>query len=143
MSCSNSTSTIDFKYGIDFNIKRNEIGLPPLDSTWKYNKAIGTQGGSWINPYCENEHPCHIEKSILCNKDTIIWESNVYEGINYFTTVDGTFKETLYITYYFQDRRWKYVWEKGVPVNSNWDNLYHKEIDKIEADSLLINWEIL
>ena len=139
-SCSNSG--LDSKYGIAFNPERNKIGLPVLDSTWTYSRAIGVIGGGWINPNCKKDTPCYYKKNFLCNDDrTMLWEEDMYVGPNKYTTVDGTFEETLYITYYFKDKRWKYLWRKGVTVeNSRWEFDEYIEISSKEADSLLTLW---
>ena len=139
-SCSNSD--LNSKYGVAYNQVRQNIGLPVLDSTWRYNEAVGVVGGSWINPICPQGTPCHYEKSFLCENDgTMLSEDDTYIGPNKYTTVDGTFEETLHITYYFKDKRWEYLWRRGVNVkDSRWEFDEYEEISSKEADSLLTLW---
>ena len=117
-SCSNLNS----KYGVAYNQVRQNVGLPVLDSTWRYNEAVGVVGGSWINPICPKGTPCHFKKCFLCENDgTMLWEEDIYIGQNKYTTVDGTFEEMLRITYYFKDNRWGYLWTTGVSVQKTVD----------------------
>ena len=142
-SCSNSN--LNSKYGVAYNQVRQNISLPILDSTWRYNEAVGVVGGSWINPICPKGTPCHFKKCFLCENDgTMIWEEDIYIGQNKYTTVDGTFEEMLRITYYFKDNKWGYLWTTGVSVkNSRWEHEQDEEISSKEADSLLTLWGII
>lgn len=141
ISCSNSE--LNSKYGVSFNTERNKIGLPDLDSSWTYNKISGSDGGYWINPCHETGIPYHFKKSISCNNDTIIRETNTYIGPHKYTTIDGEFEEELYITYYFNDNRWEYLWRKGIPSdNSRRYDEIDDEITSTEADSLLTLWKL-
>ena len=139
-----SYSDLNSRYGVAYNQVRQNVGLSVLDSTWRYSKAVGVIGGSWLNPNCPNGSPCYYEKSFLCENDgTMLWEDDTYIGPNKYTTVDGTFEETLHITYYFKDKRWKYLWRRGVSVkNSRWEFDEYEEISSKEADSLLTLWGI-
>lgn len=139
-----SYSDLNSKYGVAYNQVRQNVSLPVLDSTWRYNEAVGVVGGSWINPICPKGTPCHFKKCFLCENDgTMIWEDDIYIGPNKYTTVDGTFEETLYITYFFKEKRWNYLWIKGDSQNdSRWDYEQYKEISSKEADSLLTLWNL-
>jgi len=140
-----SYSDLNSKYGVAYNQVRQNVGLPVLDSTWRYNEAVGVVGGSWINPICPKGTPCHFKKCFLCENDgTMLWEEDIYIGSNKYTTVDGTFEEMLRITYYFKDNRWGYLWTTGVSVkNSRWEHEQDEEISSKEADSLLTLWGII
>ena len=140
-----SYSDLNSKYGVAYNRVRQNVGLSVLDSTWRYNEAVGVVGGSWTNPICPKGTPCHFKKCFLCENDgTMIWEEDIYIGPNKYTTVDGTFEETLYITYFFKEKRWNYLWIKGDSQNdSRWDYEQYKEISSKEADSLLTLWNLI
>ena len=136
-SCTHSD--LNIKYGVAFNQVRQNVGLSVLDSTWRYNEAVGVLGGSWLNPICPKDSPCYYKKSFLCDNDTsLIWEQDMYQGSQKYTTVDGTFNEELCITYYFKDKYLKYTWTKGLPHKDS--KFYYEcndEITSTEADSLL------
>ena len=69
-----SYSDLNSKYGVAYNQVRQNVSLPVLDSTWRYNEAVGVVGGSWINPICPKGTPCQFKKCFLCENDgTMKW----------------------------------------------------------------------
>jgi hypothetical protein len=143
-SCEDADS---IKYGHKFDTTRAILGLPKLPKNWR----IGNQGKanngchfvSWTNPNDTVTPPYFYSKTVLLNNDTIIYEENQYIGPDKYTTVDGTFDEELFITYYFDnyiqyDTFYKKTWKYSL---RNEDALL-KNIDKKVADSILYAWGI-
>ena len=64
-----SYSDLNSKYGVAYNRVRQNVGLSVLDSTWRYNEAVGVVGGSWLNPNCPKGSPGYYEKGFLCEND--------------------------------------------------------------------------
>lgn len=141
-------------YGVMFNAQRLNIGLVLLDSTWEYAKSYTSDGGMWINPIKEENLPYYFKKHNLIEKNKIIWETDEYLGKNTYMTIDGNLRESLCITYYFNDKRWEYVFCTAKKMKPNaYSNhpekikgLYYETsfvISKMEADSILSSWNLL
>jgi hypothetical protein len=141
------------KYGTEFNFEREKIGLPILQENWEYVKIHGVKNGyvnSWINPIMAEENPYYFDKTISFSKDTIIRETDKYIGRQKIETIDGTFKEVLYVTYNFvknenNDVGWNYVLRTGeryTATNTGKEHysLQNINITKESADSILTSW---
>ena len=137
------------KYDIDFNDQRSIIKLPLLDSSWKYSPSYTSDGGTWINPLKKDGVPCHFQKRNLIKSNKIIWESDIYLGGKTYRTIDGSIRESLTATYYFEEKKWEYVYHTA-ERNHNSSNspsqikdLYNSvdiALSKCEADSILFSW---
>ena len=135
-SCGVNDATIR-KFGIGFNDKRKDLGLPILDSNWRLVK--NSDGVLLWFPETEKDSQAYVSKLIRCNRDKILSEENKFLGKEKYTTVDGTFREMLYLSCSFD-------------VNedvSNWDceyqgpkEVFGKSISKEEVDSILEKWKI-
>jgi len=135
------------KYGMEFNEERKKIGLPVLQGNWNYIWADGYKefGNVWVNPICDTDIsiPYYFKKSTGYNNDTIISESDCYVGTRKFETIDGTFEEMLYITYYFADKQWKYVFRGEYKSDEfKYSHLSNFDLTKSQADSILKSWNI-
>jgi hypothetical protein len=147
------------KYGIEFNEERKRVGLPILDSNWRHlsGKMVDETGRrvfytTWVNPARrETNKSYHFARSIRYNNDTIFSESNQYTGSRRFATLDGTSTETLFITYFFVDSRWRYSFlGEKIPDLENYSSsdgrIYSSSkifvLTKEEADSVLKHWNI-
>ena len=137
------------RYGIEFNDQRNIIQLPLLDSSWEYSPSYTSEGGTWVNPLKKEGVPCHFQKRNLIQSDRIIWESDIYLGGKIYMTIDGSTRESLTITYYFEEKKWEYVYHTAKRIDnssnrpSKIENLYNSvdiALSKCEADSILSSW---
>jgi hypothetical protein len=137
------------KYGMAFNEEREKIGLPLVKRNWRYSKINGfeTLGCCWIIPTKEKDKPYYFNKELIYNRDSLIREVDRYLGTRKFETLDGSIQEALFITYYFADKQWKYVFRgedkscqqyssRGYSCRHNYD------LTKAEADSILKLWNI-
>lgn len=136
------------RYGVEFNNVREKVGLPPLKNNWEYVRTIGAKGCTWINPKRKLKPPYHLSKTILYNKDTILTESDKYAGVKEYQTIDGKFREMLYITYHFVNNQdgskgWEYTVRKPEETDGG-ERYYNKRftISKEKAYSLLDEWNI-
>jgi hypothetical protein len=134
------------KYGLKFNETREKIGLPILSENWEHLKEFGETGSSsWINPNYDKEKPYYFRKTVIFNKDTIIWESDWYIGQQKFNTIDGTFNEELYITYHFIKNKyhnfgWECVLSTAIKSDNDYYHIENISITKEKADSILVSW---
>jgi hypothetical protein len=144
------------KYGDDFNMEREKIGLPIVKANWEHYKIYGAMAEGWINPTRIKDIPYYFKKTVLFNTDTIIEECDEYIGLKEFVTIDGKFKESLYISYRFiedeeHDKGWRYALSTGtiptIATISNRPNLQKAYsthtiilITKATADSILVSW---
>ncbi|MCL2219246.1 MAG: hypothetical protein FWC23_05105 [Chitinispirillia bacterium] len=162
------------KYGVEFNEEREKIGLHILDSNWRYSRSYGEMydesgrrvfAGNWINIARTHDKPHYAVKSFeytndtIRNTDVIISETDLYIGSREYTTIDGTFKEELYITYFFSESRWRYsLCGEDVPdlektaylidgkritnPKKAYSSFKSFILTKEEADSVLKDWNI-
>ena len=143
------------KYGIEFNVEREKIGLPILDSNWRdldrgktYDDKTSSivSYGRWTNPVAARPNynkPFYISKSITYNSDTIIIrESDKYLGSRRYTTIDGTSTEMLTITYFFADSLWRYDLRGERILDQGYSLTDVFALTKEEADSVLKHWNI-
>ena len=124
------------------------IKLPLLDSSWKYSPSY-TSGGTWVNTQKKDGVPCYFQKRNLIKNNRLIWESDIYLGGKTYMTIDGSIRESLTVTYYFEKKKWEYVYHTA-KRNYNSSNspsqikkLYNSidvVISKSEADSILFSW---
>ncbi len=135
-----------------FNEERKKVGLPMLPENWRYDKIIGGDGNAerWLNP--NQKYPCHFQKLVeFDNNKQIIYETDLYYGVNKYPSVDrdNTMTERLTISYYFQDenreKRWRTEKLKKKGWNCNFEcqkteNSGNTEITKEQADSILVLW---
>ena len=146
----------DSKYGVDFNIEREKIGLPILNENWEHYKIHGAMAEGWINTTKTKNIPHHLRKTVTYNKDSIILrEENLYIGHKEFVTIDGIVRECLYISYLFiegeePDKCWSCtLWTAKMATDgmiSNFQGSYYPtdiHITKTTADSILISWGLL
>ena len=108
-----------------------------------------SEGGTWVNPLKKEGVPCHFQKRNLIQSDRIIWESDIYLGGKIYMTIDGSTRESLTITYYFEEKKWEYVYHTAKRIDnssnrpSQIENLYNSvdiALSKCEADSILSSW---
>ena len=92
------------RYGINFNNQRSIIKLPLLDSSWKYSPSYTSEGGTWVNLQKKDGVPCYFQKRNLIKNNRLIWESDIYLGGKTYMTIDGSIRESLTVTYYFEKR---------------------------------------
>lgn len=146
-SCANKKN----EYGVDFNNQRSIVKLPLLDSSWKYSPSYTSEGGTWVNPLKKDGVPCHFQKRNLIKSNRIIWESDIYLGGKTYMTIDGSIRESLTVTYYFEEKKWEYVYhtaERSYNSSnspSQIKNLYNSVdivLSKCEADSILFSWDL-
>ena len=137
------------RYGINFNNQRSIIKLPLLDSSWKYSPSYTSEGGTWVNAQKKDGVPCYFQKRNFIKNNRLIWESDIYLGGKTYMTIDGSIRESLTVTYYFEKKKWEYVYHTA-KRNYNSSNspsqikkLYNSidvVISKSEADSILFSW---
>jgi hypothetical protein len=138
VSCTNKPP----RYGAQFNSVRSQIGLPVLPENWILNKVSRT-GSEWINPQKDLSKPFHRFKTIVYNDDTVLWESDQYNGPGFYKTIDGKFREELYITYNFTINESSIVgWECALFCEETIGRGSNEKITKFQADSVLISWGI-
>ena len=130
------------RYGVTFNTKRREIGLPILHENWELSKVSKT-GSVWVNHQEERDKPFYWEKTVVYNNDTVLWESNQYKGPKYYETIDGKFKEELYIIYnFFNNGDNEAGWECTLFNQETASKTLSGKITKAKADSILLSWGI-
>lgn len=141
MSCNPNISEDEF--GKILNGKRLEIGIPILPEDWKIydsnNKSI-----IWYNPDRKvkqnNNIPVHWSKTIkLDGSGQPLWESDQYYGSKDFVTIDGTFREKIYLIYYYQSSKQDSLWKCEI-YNEHYEN--GKTVSLIQLDSILLTWNL-
>jgi hypothetical protein len=123
------------KFGLDFNIKRKQIGLPLLDSSWKVVKN-SENIIMWLTPQ-KKDSLVYLSKLIQLENGVISREENRIIGRQKYNTVDGNFFEDLYISCYLNDSLSIKSW------NCEYNGLnyeFGKKISKQEADSIMQKW---
>jgi hypothetical protein len=108
----------DPQYGKEFNPERKKIGLPIIPDNWELARVM-VDTSRWVNPERSEKFnariPVHWSKSVWYPEGNLVLEEDIYYGINDYTTVDGTYREDLVITYYYQvdehDYRQKLGWD--------------------------------
>ena len=137
------------RYGVSFNDQRSIIELPLLDPSWKYSPSYTSEGGTWVNPLKKDGVPCYFQKRNLIKSNRIIWESDIYLGGKTYMTIDGSIRESLTVTYYFEEKKWEYVYHtaernhNGSNSPSQIKDTYNSVdvvLSKCEADSILFSW---
>src|SRR5262245_13510714 len=134
------------KYGKEYNEQRKQVGLPLIPDNWKLDSVL--QGSStWGNPErvekMNNHIPVHWSKGLDYRTGTLISETDTYYGNDDYTHVDGTFRESLGITYYYQID--DYSSEKRVGWSATIVNEASEGVKKIsleEAEKILKDWKI-
>ena len=125
------------KFGIAFNNKRKSLGLPILDSSWQLVKN-NDEVLLWL-PAIVKDSLSYVSKLIKIDEDKILSEENKFFGKEKFLTVDGTFREVLYISCSFSED------EKILNWNCEYrgpNEVFGKSISKNEADSILHEWKL-
>ena len=139
------------RYGVNFNNQRRIIKLPLLNSSWKYAPSYTSDGGTWVNPLKKDGVPCYFQKRNLIKNNRIIWESDIYLGRKTYMTTDGSIRESLDVTYDFEEKKWECIYHtakrnyNSSNSLSQIKNLYHSidvVISKCEADSILSSWNL-
>ncbi len=143
-----SCTTIEPKYGVNYNEKRVKIGLPKLNKDWKISR-IQNDYEIWVNPNFNNKVNSGIywKKSIDYSGSDLLFECGEYAGSSNYNTIDGTFRESLIIYYYYRESHFNGHHFKG------WECILYNQasIDKgklgekvslEKADSILISWGI-
>jgi hypothetical protein len=135
-SCAVNDGTVR-KFGIGLNHKRKDIGLPILDSNWRLVK--NTDGVLLWLPETEKDSLAYVSKLIRHDRNKIFFEENKFYGKEKYATIDGIFREVLYITCSFNDEEEILHWncEYRGP-----NEIFGKPITKKEADSLLKIWNL-
>ena len=149
VSC-NHVQPLEERYGINFNNKREKIGLIPLNSQWQFDKSDNKIGIFWnpknLDSLKNSSNAYYGQKRMRFKSDTIIFEADEFVGPKPFSE-KGEFGELSYIYYFtpFETRSigWEYsiMWqigedERGMIVSS-------KDITKNEADSILHSWGLI
>jgi len=129
--------------GIQYNSERQRVGLPIIPSDWRPQAVRGSEC-TWINPDEEEKFsrhlPVHSTKYVQFQGDTIIMEIDTYYGPGDYTSINGTFRERLYITYYYQLDKNKSRWDVSL-----WNQESFRSSPKFtleEADQILRKWGI-
>ena len=136
-SCGANDATIR-KFGVGFNDKRKNLSLPVLDSNWRLVK--NSDGVLLWFPETEKDSLAYVSKLIRCNRDKILSEENKFFGKEKYATVDGIFREVLYISCSFSDTEKILSWNREYRGPNE---VFGKSITKKEADSILKKWRIL
>lgn len=140
-----------YEYDTKFNLTRDSIGLPLLDTNWKlYKNGLDNDNREfliYINPKVKNgwdkKSPIHYSKDIKYTSDTIIYEADTYFSGETFETIDATINISMVVKYYFTSDKegnhkgWKYTLF-STPEN----NMYGLELTKEQADSVLLDWGV-
>ena len=143
IACNSQDPTVR-KYGLDFNQKRQALGLPALQSSWKLVKNV--QGILRWAPEGNLNGPGYIHKEIMIKNDQIYSEENRFEGKNKYTR-DGTdYNEEVYIGCYFDDKAQVSEWNcifKGTrnPINGS-PSEGDTRITVKQADSIVTAWGV-
>jgi hypothetical protein len=135
-SCNVNEKTVS-AVGLGFNEKRAEIGLPLLDTAWTL--VINDEDVlKWMNP--RKADTCvFISKLVRISDGKLKREENLFEGKKMFKTVDGSFREYLYVSCDFYPEHNKVMLTytyAGVGAE------FRKEVTKEVADSLLESWHV-
>ena len=110
-----------------------------------------SDGGTWVNPLKKDGVPCYFQKRNLIKNNRIIWESDIYLGRKTYMTTDGSIRESLDVTYDFEEKKWECIYHtakrnyNSSNSLSQIKNLYHSidvVISKCEADSILSSWNL-
>ena len=133
------------KYGKEFNRVRLATGLPALPDSWHlYKNDAARHGISYIAwSKGKNDRTYYATKTIVCTKNEIISETNVFYGTEKYKNIDGTYTEELEVTCNFIDYHDGQVeqvkgWECTLS-SKEYPNAPH-QVSKIEADSIIGSW---
>ena len=149
------------KFGMEYNEKRQAIGLPQLPAGW-VSESRSKDYTIWFNPVrskqLQESHPIWFSKAVNYNVDGhLISEEDLYYSGKKFTTIDGQIEESLSVAYYFKPTvvgqnevsgwfcsysgsglQMNHEKEHSNGVNSEISN----RVTLIQADSILSQWKI-
>ena len=134
------------QYGKIFNAKRKEIGLPIIPNNWEIS-SVHAEECTWVNPERKKQYtnrtPVHWSKYLNYRTGALISETDTYYGHeDYHLKDEGTYREELVITYFYQEdtlvygseaKTWK-IWLYGNTAPEG------KVINLQEAESILKEW---
>jgi hypothetical protein len=123
--------------GLDFNGKRAVIGLPLLDSNWR---IIDNMDGyiMWA-PVHTADSMAFQSKFVRIRNGKVKREENRFAGGQKYKTVDGNFREDLFISCDFDENENVSYWDceyRGGGHEFGW------KISRAQADSILSQWKI-
>ena len=134
------------KYGREYNPERQKVGLPTIPADWEGMESCGY--ATWINPVTaekvKNHIPVHWFKEVNYAYGTLIVENDKYYGKNDYMCDDGTCREQLTITYYFQadNNGIDGKWEAQLLSDETWNHSAEENISLDEAKKILETWGI-
>lgn len=135
-SCNVNEKTVR-AVGLGFNEKRAKIGLPLLDTAWTLVQN-DEDVLMWMPP--KKVDSCvFISKLVRISDGKLKREENLFEGRQMFETVDGRFREYLYVScdFYPEQNEAKLTYTyAGVGAE------FRKDVTKEVADSLLESWHV-
>lgn len=138
-----SCTTNPPRYGTWFNDTRFEVGLEILPEWYVYSDDNWKNMESWNNGLYYDTTFCHVQKNILFNADTILWEEDVYHSGNVYKTVDCDRQcETLVRRYHFDTREWECELTTASGESAGFTIMTTKTISREDALSLLIDWSM-
>lgn len=134
--CTNKVSD----YGMQYNSVRDNLGLSLLSENFELTKQNNSYE-IWENENCKTG--CHFKKKIMYPNGLPTTETDEYTGTKFYKTIDGTFKENLFITYHYKKKkdesRWEYTLFDQPSVN---EGFLGKKITKRAAKAILKKWNI-
>ena len=137
------------KYGKEFNEERMKIGIPIIPDNWELNSVL-QDSARWVNPERIEKHneriPVHHSKGLNYRTGILLSETDIYYGKEDYKTIDGTFRENLSISYFYQVDDYSYVKRTGwwIILNNQQteDASMDTEITIEEAEKILEEWGI-
>jgi hypothetical protein len=123
--------------GVDFNGKRAAIGLPLLDSSW----VIIDNMDSYVMwaPAHSADSLAYQSKLVRMRNGKVKREENRFVGAQTYKTVDGSFREELFISCDLDTNEKLTYWDceyRGLGHEFGW------KLSRAQADSILSQWKI-
>ena len=138
------------RYGTEFNVTREKLGINLLDSTWKVSH-VEPFYTYWVNPNTNNTKAQYIGKKIFYFDDILSVEVDLYENNPH----DGSVPERLAIFFYYRSSKYDKhdILHRKKDDIVGWDYRYtcddgHEGVQAIcisrqQADSIMQKWDLV
>lgn len=105
-SCLFMGTTMDSKFGTEYNIEREKISLPPIPSDWVIDAGSSFGESTWYAPDWERDYdkrtPVHVSKYVNFASGEIDYETDKYSGKGDWDCEEDVCRESLFITYCYR-----------------------------------------
>ena len=144
MMLSACSESIGSKYGPKYNSEREKLGIPIIPTNWTSHG-----GDQWYNPIQDGQLtrriPVHQSKFIDVRNGVLLLEEDEYDGSESYHDQDGTYRESLFVTYCYQADikcHGKTGWGILYQSQKTFDEQTYDTLNLDDAKKILKDWGI-